>query len=559
MRMSPRPAVLIAAFAALLACGGKQTQNTDKPVLENQGAIATSPPASAETRERTPALPPIPDAPQPAPDTLLAVVAVDNPVTHLGAAGRYADVIQPGASAMLDPAMLGNVLGNMVGIDGLSGLDMQKPLRVLVLSPKRSDDPIAIVGYVSDEKALMNSISANKEVMVQIHGGAAIIGSRAVLADSAPYALTTLVAEAAPAYPTMTVRIPALMSAYEDEISTAMSLMFSQAQSDPTMAQAKATADALYALVFQSESVRLSLELVGVAATGKLTMVPRAGTSLATLASQQPAAEFSMLDQVSPGTVFMAGHLTPSLQKAIEQLGQVGVDQHYGAEVGAKLMDVFRAFYQTMDGEMAMSGDISPKGGVWMEGLWGVNDAAKLNKAYSAAIAGLPKTPAADAMFTIKPAKAPAHRGVKPSGMTVSMNKDAPAEVRTQLEAYLGKGGFTSIIAAFDNVAVSTAGKDSHKRFKSMVDAVKGKKKSTIAPGAAGVLADARARSESMVMAVDLASILGNLGKLPAPAGGGDWAVFGLSFPDSTLSIRFTLPASYVKMMASMASSMGSP
>lgn len=546
-----------AALIVLASCGGKQSP--DRGTLDNGGSTGTSETEAqpVETRPAAPGLPAIPDSPQPMPRELLATAAMDNPSAQMVTMGRFLDGIQPGMSAALNDAFLDQMVGNLVGLASVSGLDYSKPLRAVVLDPKQVSMPIVMVAAVADAKVLNQAFSASSQVAVQIHQGYAAMGTPQALTLAAPHALTALVAESAPAAPTLTVQSKQLLAVYGGELDMFMGMLDAQAASDPDAASGKLMMSKLMDLLAESDRMQMSLDMAGTAATGKLVVYPLADTGAARLAAQQKPSQFSLAAAVPGGAFFAAGQMSESLLQAMDTFNRSSMAQMYGADNADKLAAAMRTWYQAMGGEFAMSGSVSPKG-MTMSGIWSVTDAGKARAAMKNVLDAMPKqaTTAEGAKLTMKhQPRALRHKGITAQGVVITGDfKALPEDQRQAMQNMFGKG-LSVLMAVIDDHAAFAMGpsKEATAQMRTFIDAAKGKKQTVaLSAAATAVLEDARARDESMVFAFDLSAFLANFGVLAQGAAGGDWITFAMGFPQNTIELRLTVPSSAANLMIQM-------
>jgi hypothetical protein len=550
---------IYAALIVMAGCGGKQDTSAGAGKLDNQGTGQDT--GAAQSKPTAPGLPAIPDTPQPAPRALLATAVMDAPSAQMVTMGRFLDAVQPGMSAALNQDFFDQMVGNLVGLESVSGLDYGKPLRAVILDPKQVSMPIVMVAAVADSKALTRAFPGSGEIMVQMHKGYAAMGTPEALIIAAPYALTAFVAEPAPSAPTLTVQARPLMTAYGGELDMVMGMLETQAANDPDAANSRLVIGKLVDLLKESDRMQLSLDVGNGAATGKVVVFPLAGTRAADLAAQQQPSEFTLAAAVPGGSFFAAGQMSETLLEALDTFNRNSMTALYGAENAEKLAVATRAWYGAMGGEFAMSGSISRQA-MLMSGIWTITDAKKAEAAMKQVLAATPSkaTTAEGVELRIqRQPRALRHQGVTVEGVRMTGDfKKLPEEQRRVMEAVFGKQGLSVLMAVTGSHAAFAMGpsKDATTQMRGFIDAAKGKKQSAaMSPATAAVLEDAKARRESMVFAFDIAAFMASFGMgQPAP---GDWITFGVGFADSTVEMRFTVPASAASLMIQM--SMGAP
>ncbi len=535
---------LIAVMSLAAACGGS-TKQAAPPAVPDQ-PVPTEPTIPDEVEA---ALPAIPSSPAPAPDGLFVTAHADNPSALIAAIGTFADAIQPGVKAMFTTELLVATAASE-GID-LRGVDLTRPVRVIMLDPSRYPQPLVAVVGVADQAAL-GAAATQIDMRMQVHNGFAAIGTADALIAAGGYALTTLATAPIPTVPTMEVNVAAVMQRHGAAVAAKINDIASAA--DPAQREMIAKTMQLYAgLLDQLAALTVTLELVGDHASVVMRMAPRSGTALATFIGKQGPATFALLDQLPGGIVTMGGRL--DLQQIWAAMGEMMAPMMastYGAGAPT-VMAFWKQWTELETGETAMSIDVT-KQAFGASGLWEVAAPAAAAAMWSDYLAAIAKSPMPTVAFVPSSSK---HRGVKLSMVAVTPDKSMPDDQRA---IYQRMGGTLRFgFAVVDKRVALGIGTDAAARVKALIDLSKGavKKKARPSP-LAPVVAEAKRRGESYLFTIDLeamksqfASMLGN-GPGPMPSGVNEPSAFAVGTADGALTWRITVPAAQAKIIATM-------
>lgn len=538
---------LVAVIALAAACGGsskKPTPEVAKP------ADPIEQPAEVAPVEQP--LPAISGSAVAAPDGLAAVAQVADVRALIASVGKFADGVQPGVSAMvtLDSLLMGAA---QEGID-LSGVDFGKPVRVLWLNPSKYQLPFVAVVGVKDEAALTAAVkseaAASAGLRIQIHQGYAAIGSFETLSAAGGYALTTLAASAPPANPTVDIDVKYLVAAYQPFLE--MIAQQASVAADPSQkAMMEATMTAYMSMFRQIDKASLSLELVGDHASLVTSVRPLDGTTFASFVGAQKPSQFALIGRVPAGPITMGGYMDfAQVWSVFGELMKPMMAQMYGDATPA-VMKFWDQWVALKTGESAISIDLSSSS-FGMSGLWDVDNAAAAAKMWTEYFTALVKTPIAT--MTVKTGTV-TQKGVKISTAKFSPGANMPPEQKVFYDQ-MG-GSFSGGFAAIGKQLVFAFGTDATAGAKKMVDVAKAK---PTAPRAtlATVIADAKQRGESYLVAFDLAAIKDRFAPAPATgngpgpksAGTAEPGAFALGVAGGALQMRLTLPAAQVKLLA---------
>jgi hypothetical protein len=151
-----------------------------------------------------------------------------------------------------------------------------------------------------------------------------------------------------------------------------------------------------------------------------------------------------------------------------------------------------------------------PATGMGLSALWQVSEPAEVEELFRSYLAGIANTPGNAIMdITVKPNVA-RYRGVKLSTTTAVPSANTLALARVMYDAVFGKQGMLLAFGVVKQRLLVTMGSDAIARAKALIDLTKGKKstsKTAARAALAPLLAEARRRGESYVMAMDIGAL----------------------------------------------------
>ena len=532
------------------AAGG--IQNRAQP---ERGADADDP--GAASAEATPAgwgstvSVTISDRPQPRPIDLLVSLSLPAPAKNLAALRSYADAVMPGLGAGLPIGSAEQFLTFLTG-GGLAGLDQNKPIRALLASPRDYPDSWLLIGTAASGG---EGAASDDSRVVFRHGGLVAVGAPSVVELLAPYAFTTLSAEPMPAELTAIVHIDAVRVYLQEQIKIMLSATAASAQRDPRGAALATAVRAVMKLVAESDRLALSLSAQGTSASASCALIPKADSAFAAVVAGETPAQFSLLGELPRAPVAIAGHSnSQALSDVMHKLTENQSSRFLDAALRAKAERADKEFRAAVTGEYAAALTLSKARGGLFSSVWQTADTAAAATALDTLMGGVWGEMAKRHAPTMAPKKRTfKHRRATLTEYVFPLPKDTPANIRAGIEAFAGKGGVALITGGAGQRVIATVGKDARKHAGQLVDTALGKGAGAhLDPALAGILGDARKRKESLVLAVDVQSVLADLGIGQAPAGGGDWAVVGLGFADQSVAVRATVPAGAARILAQL-------
>ena len=518
--MMRRLATLSLLFAAVACGGGSKNDGTTPGAAaaaegEGPGGAAAEP-----TR-----LPDIPASPAAMPDGVLATVSIGDPQGQLTQLGAFGDAVQPGIGAMVGTQFM-NSLASIVGVPGLAGYDLAKPVYVVFFDPQRGGADFLLVVAVQNEQQLVGSVGGGS--MVQVHDGYAAVGRGAALMAGSAYALSNLAKTTPPKEPHAIIHMNRVMDSYRGRLEQELQQSMGKSNTD---AERKA-AEGMLKAISSIERIEASIEASATSATVSLNVFPVQGSTLAAWSSAQQPAAYDVAARLPKGPWLMvaAGRIDWSPMKefwtAIAQ-----------AQGNAKLSEWFGAV-----GKEVAFAVWAKKNAIRMAGLVEVVDGKLLTGLmadYIKEMAAAPKK--MDSMQAV--AKANAHQtgGAKLHGITIQPGADADPEAKKEWETLYGKGGMQSYFGLAGSWLVFALDKDKDAKplVAKVVQGAKSKKapKSTLGAVIERAIADSKARKESGLMVFDLAEVATD----PVAAKGAE-VTAGLAFEGPVIKTRVTVP-----------------
>lgn len=538
-RMTRIPALLL--FVAAAACGGGQKGGTTTPAGGAGGAGQPAPQGAEQggaAGGAAQALPAIPAQPAAMPEALLATVSVGDPQGQLSQVAAYADAVNPGFGAMIAPAQMLRMLGASVGAPSLDGVDLSKPIYLLLLDPQKGGGQALLVVGVSNEATLAGSVGGGS--MVQVHDGFAAVGKSASLTAASPYALSNLIKNAPPKEPHVVVYMSRIMDSYGAQFEAQMRQSMGS-KSGPEQIVAESIHNALRSI----DRIEASLEASATNATASVSFFPVKGSSLATWSGSQKPAAYDVAARLPAGPWLMVAaddiDWSP-LAGFFTQLAQAQGKPELGDWFGALGHEAAFALYAKKNEAVRVTGVVS------------TNDAAKMQKLLTTYIKTMAqKMPEMDSMKVTAKANGYSTGGAKLAEITVKPGPKTDAADKKKFEKQFGKGGLKSYVGVTGSWLVFSVDKatSAKKLTAKLVRSAKAKKpKSSLGAQIEGALSDSKARKESGVVVFDMAAIAPN-----KAAAKGATVTLGLGFEGSTVKSRISVPPEVLKLAFMMRNS----
>ncbi len=511
----------LSLLLAVAACGGGSKNDGTTP-----GALASADgdaPGGGAAAEPT-RLPDIPPSPAAMPDGVLATVSIGDPQGQLTQLGAFGDAVRPGVGAMVGTQFMASV-ASIVGVPGLAGYDLARPVHVVVFDPQRGGADFLLVVAVQNEQQLVGSVGGGS--MVQVHDGYAAIGRGAALMAGSPYALSNLAKTTPPKEVHAVLHINRLMDAYRPRLEQELQKSFGASNT----AAERQVAEGMLKVVSSIDRIEATIEASATSATVSFNVFPRQDSALAAWSSAQQPASYDVAARLPKG---------PWLMVAAGRIDFAPMKEFWSslaaAQGNAKLAEWFNAVGKEI--AFAVWGK---KQAIRMAGMVEVVDAKLLTglmNEYVKQMAAAPKK--MDSMQVT--AKANAHKagGASLHGITIQPGADAAPEQKKEWEALYGKGGMQSYFGLAGSWLVFALDKDKEAKplAAKVVAGAKAKKapKSTLGGMFDRAVADSKARKESGVMAFDIAAVATD----PVAAKGAE-VTAGLGFEGPVIKTRVTV------------------
>jgi hypothetical protein len=510
---------MVAAWIAVSGCGGPPpAAGPDRPTsAETAKATAAAP---APTRPTTSAMP----------ELVLGVLELPIIDRELAMWAGFLDAVAPGLGANLDLARLRSLAATS-GFD-LDALRLDRPGWVVILDPRRFDDPLLLVIEVADRAEVERAVAVEGDVALATRGSLAAIGSTEALAAAAGYALESLPAGPAPAAVGFEVNV-GWLQAVTEELLESIDVTAGLSTNDRAAMQ-------MLRVVHQLRRLRVGLAVDAGTATATLTVEPNPGSAMARWIGEQRPAAFRLATELPRSTLVAAGSimfdqiwddliawvrtLTPATDPAIE--------------------DIYRRWTQVFRGEQGLALRIV-RGPVvllaWEHGE--ASAAAPLWRSW------------VDHTLTMDSPGAP-----------LTHQQDRHRDVAIEVAARANRGPATAVMAgapleSWAQVATAVTAErllvaiadDPVPELRMHLD------RRAAAPAKPPALpppfADAAARGESYLVTVDLATLFRStmawltLGSAPPATPAGSPASIGLGFRDGAAHVRIAMPASQVRAL----------
>lgn len=261
-------------------------------------AVVTA--TAAACRKPAPAPPPRVEMPADV-IAIATVTALDESLSELV---DYVDTVRPGEGTVLRARFDADVAGKI----NREGADWTKPMHLVLLTPAPGSDEPAMVWVTSVRDPDKLAMLKKDEIDVRVDRGRAVIGKPEAIDRTWSWATTSLAADApadAPAGPWALAVFPSTIAArWNQEL---------RAELEPGDSPGKALVrDAVLGALEQTARVDARTDIVDGTLTIDLALAPRPGTALANLLAAQKPARFDVFEQLPLDTALgtMAGSLS---------------------------------------------------------------------------------------------------------------------------------------------------------------------------------------------------------------------------------------------------------
>lgn len=505
--------------------------------------------------------PPKPEVKVPEPDDLIAVLSVSSGKAAVDRAAGYANSVSPGSGAVLQLPMIAQALASAVGAPALDGLDLNKPLHLLVLDPKKHASPVVIVGAVADEAKLKKTPG----VTVQIDSGQAAVGPDAAVKAAGKYGLSVLARRAAPAATTVSASVGKIVARYREDIANFRKQMAQTMAASPSPGIAKvldAEIDLVLKLADQTDEIRIAADVDAGDAYLDIALVPKPGTTFAKVNAAQKAGIktdlLARLPDVDRPSMIMAGWyvLGPARAPLLELMGDA-LEALIGTKLDAAMLARINALLDGFDGNMAAVIGTAPGGGFRMHEIFSVADGAKTAAVWKEIFAAMISPSRTIELLGMKMSwegkpEAAVHDGVAIAEYVMKFDVSSfPEAEREMMRRFYGEEGMHFYVAGFDKSFALTLGSDGQAAMERLIDTARKGGGQAMSPAVAAALGGATRRKSSFAMFMDMTqSMASMLGTNPPPSSSG--ITIDIGSADGAAHMRFTVPAAHVKEITAM-------
>lgn len=509
-----------AAFVLLLAvaCGGGK-KDTDKPSLGGGEGGADEGQAAEAQR-----LPEIPATPAPLPNSVLGTLSIGNPTGQLANLAAFADAVQPGFGAMVAPAQLLQGMAGTVGAPGLEGADLNKPLHLLLLDPKKGGGPALLVVAVADQQKMIGTVGGG--AVAQFHGGYAAIGAGAAILAASPYALSNLAKTQPPAHPHAVIYVNRIMDSYGAEIDS----QFRQSMGGSPAEAEKKMAEGMIQVMQSIERIEADLDASAQGANATFAVFPEQGSGLAAWAGLQKPSDYTVASRLPAGQWLLVG--AGRIDSSSLQGFATDMATAQGKPEIAEWAKVFGH-------EVAVAVLAKEDKTLRAAGIVALTDAKKLGQLATDYVKKMAAQPTAmDSMQVTAKAGAYKTGGASLHAVTVKPGPQASEEDKKEFDKVFGKAGMKSYFGVAGDWMVFTLDKDASAKSMAakLVQNSKSKQpKLALGPSFEKALADSKTRNESGILVIDLAAVAPD----PTKAQGAEVTI-GLGFDGPVMRSRFS-------------------
>jgi hypothetical protein len=497
-----------------------------------------------------------PDKPKgpPLPADVIAVASVRSLSEAVGRVQQYLDAVHPGAGAEATPDAAVAGLAAAIGATSLDGIALDRPMHVIVLDPKRHARPLLLLGHGDAAR-----VKVGEGAAVKGKDGGALVGDRAGVDLVADWALGSLLAEEAPASPTVRASLRKLVELYRPEIEQArQSMGQAVAGASPGIGKVlQLEMDLLLRLAAQTDEMRLVIDASATEASFELRFTPTPGSAFEAFnRAQRPAsaALLSRLPETAGASMVMAAdyELGPLRGVLFELLGGT-LASWAGTAPDAAFHRRWDELFGHFKGPIAVAmiqGGASSR----MQQVMEVDDGAKTVAAMKA-LFPWNKPTTIDVLGMMKMQVAPqqavaTHDGVAIDGMTVHFDLSSLDPMTQKIMRQQYGEAMTVLFAGFDRRLVLVTGTDALADMRRTIDVLRHGPDGPLPGGARPAFAAAAERKASYIIFMNMAASMAAMTGRGAPATSG--ISMELGFPDGRASMRIGVPAAHVRDIKSL-------
>lgn len=465
----------------------------------------------------------------------------------LGPATVMLDQLHRGTAAAVR-TQLPDILAKQLGLVKLDGVDLDQPIRLVILVSGSSEVSVAALVHVANRRRLQRSVPRK---LRSLHRGRALLGSAAARQAARVYLLGAADAVAIARDLRLVLFGPPLAAAQQRQWARLQRQLPSFTRQSPALSLARTVLSGLQVLLDDIKHIEIQLSgqhsgnryLVG----ADVRMTPFPGSLSERLARAQKPSTFRLLGKlpalanplvVSAGDL-RAGPLRASIQNLADQLTAVLWGQDAVPLVSPQVSDMMDRFTGEMANALQLSSMLTMS--VESYGLSAVNDTRRAQATLFGlrqTIAGLPmRVPLLDIKSTSQfTARAFLHRGVQVAREASTTTMSTLQPILGPLDQLMGNTNST-YYAAFDDLWATASGGLGNV-MRTLINAARGHAPRLTLPARMKYIADhARQRGNSMFTALDIDNkrlgFLLKLAQVPMPSRSFTVA-FTLGFTDST-------------------------
>jgi len=234
------------------------------------------------------------------PADVLAEVGATVSIAELGRWERAIGAVFPGIKAPRQDEVLSG-LAKLVGLRSLSGIDLNKPLRIVLLDPKRFPNPAVLVAQVARLPQLKAALVDSPAVALRVRGGVVALGEAAALERAGDYGIATL-RSGPPQGLRATAFLQPIWASYGEQAKGMKAFLVGAGAAQGKGASVSMLGkffDGMIAGAEQSEQLVIELGISANVPQVSVVLVPKPGSSIAKFATAQRASDFSLLGKLS--------------------------------------------------------------------------------------------------------------------------------------------------------------------------------------------------------------------------------------------------------------------
>jgi hypothetical protein len=487
--------------------------------------------------------------PEVPPESVPVLAMVELPSGRsLGSAAAVIDGVQPGASAQAADA-IPSMLISAVGVSSLDGADLDKPVRAVVLDPKKHPQPVVLLVTVKDATALGQAVTKEKLVVRNELG---LIGAPEAIKAAHDYAFGTLARRETPGGPYAVAYLAPILTSFRAEIDAGkmqigalMTMMSGGAGGEMLGKMLALYIDGVVAMAEQTERIEARFAGQDALSGVELTMHARPDTTFAGFCKAQEADDFALVTMLPANEappLIMAGRMALGpARKPFVAFGEAVIATLWSNAINEETRGMIDAWLDLFTGRFAAEVTaigVTPEMVQLVESTDGAK-AADFSRQFMTSLTAKGATMEVMGMkqtVTFVP-EAFAHDGVSVMAQKVDTAMPAQADPAADpaadqaAPAVAAPVTTTSYFAGIDDFLGLATG--SEQRMRQLIDAVRNKGPRLAPAGAlAQALTATKGRKDSVVMFLSFGALLG-----AAETGGPQSMVMSLGFDEARMRI----------------------